>query len=296
MKCFSCDAPAHCFLKCIISHSGYFACEHCIVEGMWSGRVVFNSDTDAPSHSDEVFSSCAYEIHKKRVTPLIDHSISCVRQFSFDYMHLVCLGVTKRIIYFLRKGARCCKLSSQQIDQISSRLLLLNGAMPSEFARQPRALDEVDRWKATEFRQFLLYTGPIVLRNIVSKELYKHFLALSVAISIMLDTSKERRNAYLDYAEQLLAFFVTNCKHIYGDTFTVYNVHSLLHVADDVKNFGCSLNEILCFPFENYMQHIKKHVQSGQNPIVQVAKRIGEISSSAGKVQLYLCGHCCRKA
>ena len=284
VKCFCCDAPARCFLKCIIGHTGYFACERCIVEGMWSGRVVFNSDTDAPSRSDEMFSSCAYEIHQKRATPLIDHSVSCVRQFSLDYMHLVCLGVTKRIIYFLRKGPRCCKLSSQQIAQISSRLLLLKGAMPSEFARQPRALDEVDRWKATEFRQFLLYTGPIVLRNIVSKELYKHFLALSVAISIMLDTSKERRNAYLDYAEQLLAFFVKNCKHIYGDTFTVYNVHSLLHLADDVKNFGCSLNEISCFPFENYMQHIKKHVRSGQNPIVQVAKRIGEISSSAAKV------------
>ncbi len=92
--------------------------------------------------------------------------------------------------------------------------------MPSEFARQPRALD-------TQFCQFLLYTGPIVLQNIVSKELYKHFLALSVAIFIMLDTSKERRIAYLDYAKQLLAFFVKNCKYIYGDTFTVYNVHSV---------------------------------------------------------------------
>ncbi len=32
------------------------------------------------------------------------------------------------------------------------------------------------------------------------------------------------------------------------------------------------------------MQHIKKHVQSSQNPIVRVAKRIGKISSSAAKV------------
>ena len=55
---------------------------------------------------------------------------------------------------------------------------MLNGKMPSEFARQPRRLQELDRCKATEFRQFLLYTGHVVLKGIVSKELFQHFLTL----------------------------------------------------------------------------------------------------------------------
>lgn len=41
---------------------------------------------------------------------------------------------------------------------------------------------------------------------------------------------------------------------IYGNTFTVYNVHSLIHLPDDVEHFRCSLNGVSGFPFENYMQ------------------------------------------
>ena len=284
VKCFCCDAPARCFLKCIIGHSAYFACERCVVEGTWSGRVVFNLDSNEVLRTHDRFSSCSYETHQKKPTPLLSCSVSCVKQFCLDYMHMVCLGVTKRILHYLKKGPRKCKLSSQQCPQISDGLKALRGTMPSEFARQPRPLDELERWKATEFRQFLLYTGPVVLRNVVSKDLYQHFLCLSVAISILLDSNDNKRNSYLEFAQELLHYFVDNAKHVYGETFTVYNVHSLKHLPEDVRYFNCSLNKISCFPFENYMQQLKKCVRNGQNPIIQVAKRLGELRDS-GKNQ-----------
>ena len=277
---FSCDAPARAFLKCIVGHTGYFSCERCVVKGSWEGRVVFNSDEVSVLCTEEQFAICHYNKHQKRATPLIDHDISCIQCFPLDYMHMVCLGVTKRLLKFLKNGPRECKLSSQQLSQISANLTLLKGMMPSEFARQPRSLEELDRWKATEFRQFLLYTGPIVLKNVVSDELYQHFLALSIAVSIMLDNNANKRNSYVAYARQLLEVFVRNCKHIYGNTFSVYNVHGLLHLPDDVQFFQCSLNEISCFPFENHMQQLKKLVRNGHNPIAQVARRLGERTNS----------------
>lgn len=283
LRCFCCDAPARSFLKCIVGHTGYSACERCVIKGIWNGRVVFDMDLNVAPRTDEQFANFMYTNHQKSPTPLIDHDVSCVQHFCLDYMNLACLGVVKRILYFLRKGPQKCKLSSQQIDQISSQLSLLKGAMPSEFARQPRSLVEVDRWKATEFRQFLLYTGPIVLKNVVSKEVYEHFLTLSIAVSILLETDGETRNFYLDYATQLLKYFVEQCNHIYGDTFAVYNVHCLLHLPEDIRHFNCSLNDISCFPFENYMQGLKKHVRNGKNPIVQVAKRVAEMDNTSSK-------------
>lgn len=284
VKCFCCDAPARCFLKCIIGHTAYFACERCIIEGSWSGRVVFNLDNNDALRTDELFSSCSYnEAHQKKPTPLLSCNVSCVKQFSLDYMHMVCLGVTKRMLHYLKKGPRKCKLSSQHFAQISDNLKALRGAMPSEFARQPRSLDELERWKATEFRQFLLYTGPVVLKHVVSKDLYQHFLCLSIAMSILLDSNDDKRNSYLEFAQELLHYFVENAKLVYGETFTVYNVHSLKHLPEDVRYFNCSVNDISCFPFENYMQQLKKCVRNGQNPIVQVAKRLEEIMDTGEK-------------
>ena len=99
-----------------------------------------------------------------------------------------------------------------------------------------------DRLKATEFRQFLLYSGPIVLRNVVPNSVYTHFLTLTVAMSILLNSNEKKREHYLQSAKELLAFFVKQCDDVSGPTFNVYNVHSLAHVADDVQHFGCSLN------------------------------------------------------
>ena len=285
IRCFVCDAPARSFIKCTKGHTGYHACERCEITGEWRvRRVTLYSRQPHPLRTDHDFSQEKYRnTHQKGRSPLIDYQIPCVTSFPLDYMHLLCLGVVRRILIFLKSGPRICRLSNQQLNIISANMLALSGKLPREFARQPRSLKELDRFKATELRQFLLYTGPLVLRNVVHPTLYKHFLALTIAAAILLEEDDAKRNYYLQYARELLEFFVNKSKSIYGDSFCVYNVHCLTHLADDAEHYQCSLNDICGFPFENHLQTVKKFVRQAKNPIAQVGKRLTELEKTGVK-------------
>ena len=97
-----------------------------------------------------------------------------------------------------------------------------------------------------------------------------------MALSILLDSNDVTRNRNLSYARDVLRYFVRYAPDIYGETFCTYNVHSLLHIPDDVHHFSSSLNEISAFKYENYLFKLKKCVRKSQNPISQIAKRLTE--------------------
>ncbi|XP_065677532.1 uncharacterized protein LOC105849029 isoform X1 [Hydra vulgaris] len=190
-------------------------------------------------------------------------------------MHLVLLGVQKRMISLWMKGNLKYRFPSMVVNNISANLLDLQNSMPKEFCRKPRSLSDYKQWKATEFRQFLLYTGSLTMFGIVPKVIYENFVSLSVAMTYLLSPDLVRYVEYLNYVEKLLCNFVTNFKELYGEAQLVYNVHSLLHIVQDAKRFG-ALNNISAFPFENQLRMLKKMVRRPQNPIAQIVCRMAE--------------------
>jgi len=67
---------------------------------------------------------------------------------------------------------------------------------------------------ASEFRSFLLYWGPIVLKDTIPKNYYQHFLLLSVAIRILLSPSIT--SSMLDLASKCLDKFLNLMLPLYG--------------------------------------------------------------------------------
>ena len=151
--------------------------------------------------------------------------------------------------------------------------------------RQPRGLNDLPYWKATELRQFLLYHCPIVLKSIVSKNIYEHFMSLHFAMSILLNNKLIMVESMLDYPENVIVWFVSSSSVVFGEIFPTYNVHSLLHVVNDVRNFNTSLNNLSAFKFENHMQKLKRSVKNSNNPVVQIYKREFEIQQNSTKAE-----------
>lgn len=142
--------------------------------------------------------------------------------------------------------------------------------------RKPRSLDGRLRWKATELRQFLLYTGPVVLYNVLASPVYNNFMMLSVATHILL--SPQYCNLLNEFAHTCLVSFVEHFSRLYGPEFVAYNVHRLVHISGDVKQHG-NLDEFSAFPFENYLGKLKKLVRKPDNPLVQIIQHLSEMDN-----------------
>jgi len=194
-----------------------------------------------------------------------------INDFPVEPMHLIDLGVTRTLVHLWCFGKPPTKFSHTQISQISDLLINQVKNIPLEFNRKPRSLQESRRWKATEFRQFLLYTGPVVLKSVLSHDIYLNFMCLNVAVTIL----SSPHIKHLDYANSLFNYFVKSFIILYGKDNCTINIHNLLHVYEDVKKFGV-LQNYSAYPFENHMQKIKGYIRKKDKPLQQIINRIHE--------------------
>lgn len=270
---FVCDAPARAFILAVKSHSGFFGCSKCTVEGDYVNHVVF-LETNCPLRTDQSFRRQLDEDHHVGYSPLLALPINMVKSVPVEPMHLVYLGAVRKLfLQWMFGNVKEVRIRKRDFTQLNNNILRIQNSMPREFARKPRTLKEIKRFKATEFRKLILYTGPIVLKGCVSEPVYANFMVLHVALRI-LSTKKWYRTRNL-YAHRLLLLFVKVCRILYGAQFISYNIHNILHLALDALMFG-SLEEFSAFVFESYQKVFKNLIRAPNRPLQQVVKRLLE--------------------
>ncbi len=180
-----CDAPARALVKGTKLYSGYFGCDKCAQKGEWIGRIIYPNTRNLELRTDTTFRNQSNRDHHRTNSPFCQLPINMVDMFPIDYMHQLCLGVMKKLLLIWMRGHRDVRISAHHVEEISEKLIHLKSAIPKTFARKTRSLSEIDRWKATEFRQFLLYTGKIALEGILRPDLYAHFMHIIICISAL---------------------------------------------------------------------------------------------------------------
>ncbi|XP_036150652.1 uncharacterized protein LOC118648446 isoform X1 [Monomorium pharaonis] len=268
-----CDALAKAAVLNVVSHTGYYSCTKCTVKGNSKLNRVYFTNTQAILRSNRDFLMQTQKEHHRGISPLtLIPNFGPISNVPLDYMHVVCLGVMREMLLLWLFGKS--HLRRTIIDTISEVLLKIKPCIPKEFCRKPRSLEYIKYWKATEFRQFLLYIGPIALADVLPKKQYKHFCVLHVAIRIL--SSPELVPHYCDYANELLKYFVQHFEKIYGDYLVSHNVHCLIHLAADVKVYGV-LDNFSAFKFENYLQQLKRLIRKASQSLQQLCRRYQEI-------------------
>ncbi|XP_051162443.1 uncharacterized protein LOC127282315 [Leptopilina boulardi] len=284
-----CDAPAKSFAFYLKGHTGYNSFSKCEIGGIYisrnvgkkkkKGTVCFPVPKRLKLKTDDGFNRNYYndiENGKETILKLIPN-FGCISGVPLDYMHLVLLGVVKKIIQLWVKGPYRIKLRRHEINKISKKLNALRYSAPCEFVRRPRSLWNYTHWKATEFRTFLLYAAPIVLKGI-RQDIYDHFMILHTAISVLVSDIHLEIPRNIDVCHDLLVRFVEDFETIYGKKYASHNIHNLLHLCNDVKRFG-RLNKFSSFKYENYLSSIKRWIRKGFHPLEQIVRRYSERES-----------------
>ncbi|KYN08255.1 hypothetical protein ALC62_00766 [Cyphomyrmex costatus] len=116
------------------------------------------------------------------------------------------------------------------------------------------------------------------MKPFLKEQYFIHFLSLHCAIRIFI--CDELIEKYIDYAHELLMYFVSEFGNLYGYKYINHNIHNLIHLTSDVRKFD-SLDKFSCFPFENYMHKIKMMLKTSNKPLSQFIKRVNEFDTYA---------------
>jgi len=277
IKVFCLDVPAKSYILRTKGHSGFSSCTRCTIEGEYINNRVCFPYSQMPSlkrnHSSYI-NKLDEDFHtSNELTRLIElPGFDSINSFSLDYMHLICLGVMKKLLFLWTKGPLNVRLRSKSVDDLSSSLLSLKNCITSDFVRSVRSMKELSRFKATEFRTIVLYVGQIVFKNVISKKCYEHFMTLNISMLILLSPDK---STLVDYARDLLNYFVKRFGEIYGSYHMSHNIHGLLHLCDDYDLYG-PLDNCSTFVFENYLKELKSLLRKHEKPLAQIINRLAE--------------------
>jgi hypothetical protein len=295
---FVCDAPCKPEASAIDPFNGKYGCGKCTTVGTFIHNTCF-PELNAEERTDDSFRNRQQIKHHKPERSILELlPINMVDDFLLDPMHVLYLGVQKKLISFWMDGPSgrrkkneiivhpmvdenseavqafyYTKLNEEKKRQLTERVKLISYNLPRDFAHLPRDMKHYGRWKATEFRLFLHYTGPVLLMNILDDDLYQNFLKLHVASTILASDWVFEKNPLADH---LMKTFITTTTELYGPSFITYNVHSLSHLAKEAQKHG-KLQNFSAFCFESNLGNLKGLIRKPKQPLQQVVRRMVEL-------------------
>jgi hypothetical protein len=129
--------------------------------------------------------------------------------------------------------------------------------LPSTTTRLPRSLADYTNFKANELRVLLLFGYPIFV-DVLPRECYVHLLQLVCLMHLA--ENRWIRESTIDEMQRLGESFVGSFSDLYTPRHCVQVVHSIVHIAATVQDFG-PLTHYTTFNFESLLGRIFRPFQ-----------------------------------
>lgn len=280
----ACDAIARPMLKDSIQFNGKYGCDWCLHPGeriaKGNGFVnIYPCKEDSPAtRQQQQWEDDAIKASQegcpvsgvKGISPLLFlPCFNIITGFVPEYMHAVLLGVVRQFMTLWLDSSYHCKpwYIGTRKQVLNSRLLSLKP--PKEVTRTPSSLDKLKFWKASEFKNWLLYYSFAVLQGVLPTQYLNHWLLLVFALYVLLMDNISRQA--IQKADLALHKFVIQAATLYGREHISFNVHQLTHLADSVKLWG-PLWCISAFTFESNNHNIMLYFHGTQCVPEQVCR------------------------
>ena len=291
LLCGTCDLPARCLVCNSIQFNEFYGCLRCRQPGKSvttskGGHVhvyPFNeNDPCGPLRTKTgIMTDANQAVQQKSLVngikgpcwfaALQHHDI--VLRTAIDYMHCALEGVMKLLLelWFTGKEGQEPFNNSDRVEEVDKHIKEIKP--PNSISRCPRSIEGHRKyWKANELRAFLPFSyRAMVLRGILPNVFYKHFMLFSKAIFTLCLTNVTK--SQIAHAERLLMHFCLTFEKLYGEQYQTANIHSLLHMAEDVGNLG-PLWTHSTFPFESLNGEMLKLFHGTQNIAFQIISAI----------------------
>jgi hypothetical protein len=279
------DLQAKPKLQCIKLYNSKCACTYCLHEGKSvmnkiKGSTIRYLYEHVPSeyrnHDDTVAAMLkANEKHPingvKKLSCLTRlNNFDIIFSFSIDYMHQILLGVVRLLMtcwFSTNNSKERFYVNGQGQQIINNRLKKIKSFRSST---NPRSINDFNKFKAKEFRNFLLFYISTCFEGVLPRDIMDHFKLLSSAIYILLKTKITRED--LNIARDKLNLFVKNFEQIYSKFRVTMNVHLILHIPLMVENSGPLWCQSAFF-FESNNGELVKCIKGPTDILPQITKK-----------------------
>jgi hypothetical protein len=283
LHCISCDLPASFKLSGFMASNAFMACRRC--------NIRFNARSDTPTQRDftehlalstvpqrnskehiqngilwknatsSVARSQLENINGSKYSSLMRMShVGLVERTIFDTMHLLYLGVAKKLLQgwskkILDPDTFAPVLTKAALDGMAAEIP--NIVLPTgfEFHYPSKVANGFSEMKSDEFRVFILALSPLVLLKRlygVHKEIWLNFYLGNkiLAQPVLSDDDIKSVKLHFDLVVQLAA-------GAYGDVHVPPNYHNMKHMHEDctlfsgIKNYWCYTLERGNFQLKN---------------------------------------------